>query len=407
MQERLKQVNLPNDQNSSGRTLGEEELELLRKVIESGTLSSTKGFAVKEFEKRFSELLGAKYAFACSSGTAAIHCAIAAINPEPGDEIITTSITDMGALTPILYQGAVPVFADVNPVTANITADSIQAALSERTRAIIVTHLFGNPCEMSKIMSLADEKGIPVIEDAAQAFLAKDDGKTVGTIGEIGCFSFQQGKHITAGEGGIIVTSSDDIARRIRLFIDKAWGYGDPNPDHYFSALNYRMTELQGAVLLGQLSKLKEVVLKRQTMAKILNNSLEDLSALTLPKPADDSEHAYWRYCPMIDTAQITDGPYALAEALRDYKIFTAPRYIQKPAFKCEVFRDKVTFGNSGYPFNLARQESINYADEKYPGTYKALEQILVMPFNERYQEEHIEYIAQSIWAQHELLVHK
>jgi len=146
---------LPSDQEASGRTLGEEELGLLAEVIRSGTLISTKGTFVKTLEKQFADLLGVKYAHACTSGTAAIHAAVAALDLNPGEEIITSPITDMGALTPILYQGAIPVFADVDPRTGNITADTIAPCLSERTRAIIVTHLFGNPCDMSAILTLA------------------------------------------------------------------------------------------------------------------------------------------------------------------------------------------------------------------------------------------------------------
>ena len=241
-------ITLPSDQEASGRSFGREEIDELVKVIESGTLTCTKGTACATLEKRFADLLGAKYAIACASGSAAVHCAVAAIDPEPGDEIITTPITDMGALTPILYQGAIPVFADVDPLTGNVTAETIARCLSPRTKAIIVTHLFGNPCEMGPIVDLARKHGLPVMEDCAQAYLARDGGKLVGTHGAIGCFSLQQGKHITTGEGGLCVTNDPDLARRIRLFVNKAWGYGDPNPDHYFLALNYRLTELQGAV---------------------------------------------------------------------------------------------------------------------------------------------------------------
>lgn len=191
------EIVLPSDQDASGRTLGGEELALLRQVIESGTLTSTKGTTVSAVERRFAEMLGCRQAIACSSGTGAIHAAVAAIDPEPGEEIVTTPITDMGAITPILYQGAIPVFADVDARTCNVTAETIEPRLSERTRAIIVTHLFGNPVEMAPILDLAKRRSIPVIEDCAQAFLARSGGRPVGTLGAIGCFSLQQGKHIT------------------------------------------------------------------------------------------------------------------------------------------------------------------------------------------------------------------
>ena len=256
-------VTLPSDQDASGRTLGAEELSLLAEVIGSGTLTSTKGTFVKTLEERFAVMIGSKHAYACSSGSAAIHIAVAAIDPEPGDEIITSPITDMGALTPILYQGAIPVFADVDVRTCNVTAKTIAARLSNKTRAIIVTHLFGNPCEMEAILALGKVRGIPVIEDSAQSFLARSGEGYVGTIGTIGCFSLQQGKHITTGEGGLVTTDSDALARRMYQFINKAWGYGDSNPDHTFLALNYRMTELQGAVAVAQLEKLHDTVQRR------------------------------------------------------------------------------------------------------------------------------------------------
>ncbi|NND14200.1 MAG: DegT/DnrJ/EryC1/StrS aminotransferase family protein, partial [Acidimicrobiia bacterium] len=161
-------MQLPSDQAASGRTLGSEELANLTEVIESGTLTSTKGHFVKDLERDFAATMGSAAAIACASGSAAIHLAIAAIDPEPGDEIITTPITDIGGITPILFQGAIPVFADVDPTTLNVTAETIAPHISERTRAIIVTHLFGNPVEMVEIMELAGGAGIPVIEDCAQ-----------------------------------------------------------------------------------------------------------------------------------------------------------------------------------------------------------------------------------------------
>src|SRR3954466_12296001 len=179
---------LPSDQDASGRTFGEDEISYVTEALRSGTLTTTKGKFGKELEKKFAEKLGAKYAYACTSGTAAIHIAVATVNPNPGDEIITTSITDMGALTPLMYRGVVPVFAEVDPKTLNVTAETIKAKLSDRTKAIIVTHLFGNPCEMGPIMELAREKNIPVIEDSAQTFLAKAGESFAGTVGDIGCF---------------------------------------------------------------------------------------------------------------------------------------------------------------------------------------------------------------------------
>ena len=390
-------LRIPTDQNASGRTLGESELSNLAEVISSGVLNSTKGHFVRQLQSDFADLLGVEYAFACSSGTAAIHAALAAIDPEPGDEIVTSPITDMGALTPILYQGAIPAFADVDPKTCNVTAASIEDALSERTRAIIVTHLFGNPCEMTGIMSLAESKGIPVIEDCAQAFLASHHGRPVGTIGKIACFSLQQGKHITCGEGGLVVTNDPRMAQRLNLFINKGWGYGEETPDHEFLALNYRMTELQGAVVAAQLPKLETCVSRRITLADKLTTQLTDLEAIHTPCVLPDSVHTYWKYCLRVSPGMIDGGCDALGDRLRARGLLCAPRYIQKPAFDCRIFREQRTFGRSGFPFSLARREVLEYGKHRFPGTYQALEDILVLPWNENYRQKHVAFISETI----------
>lgn len=390
-------LTLPSDQDASGRTLGEAEVALLTEAIRSGTLTSTKGTFVRALESRFAETLGVKYAYACASGSAAVHTAIAAIDPSPGDEIITSPVTDMGALAPILYQGAIPVFADVDPKTCNVTARTIESRLSERTKAVVVTHLFGNPCDMEEIMGLARAKNLPVVEDCAQSYLARHDGKLVGSIGSVGCFSTQQGKHMTTGEGGLVTTNDETLARRMFLFINKGWGYGDANPDHYFLALNYRMSELQGAVAVAQLSKLEAVVESRIRMAHRLTEELDGLPGIETPSVHPKSVHTYWKYCLRVDGLAITDGASGMARLLKERGIASAPRYIQKPAFMCEVFQKQQTFGNSRYPFTLARPEVLDYDPSRFPGTYAALDGVLVLPWNERYLKEHVEFIASAI----------
>jgi dTDP-4-amino-4,6-dideoxygalactose transaminase len=392
-----KLMTLPSDQDSSGRQLGDEEVARVAEAIRSGILFSPKGTFVKKFEQEFGKRIGAKHSYACSSGTAAVHCAVAAVNPEPGDEIITTPITDMGALTPIVYQGAIPVFADVDWRTLNVTAKTIEPCLSPKTKAIIVSHMFGNPCDMKPIMALADKHGIPVIEDCAQAFDSTVDGKPVGTIGALGCFSLQQGKHITTGEGGVVVSNDDTLGRRAFLFINKAWGYGDQNPDHYFLALNYRMSELQGAVALAQLSKLTWSVDKRQRAAKLLDEKLRGVPGIEIPMSYAGCTHTYWKYCLRIDGDVIQGGSPALGAQLKERGIMSAPRYIVKPAFKCQVFSEQRTFGNSRWPFTLARPEAVDYSDAKFTGTREGLERVLVLPWNEKYNDDHVDYLAGAI----------
>lgn len=394
-------LKLPSDQDISGRDLGAEELALLKEVIESGVLNSTKGTKVERFEKEFAAFYGAKHCVALASGTAAVHAAVAAFDFEPGDEVITTPITDMGAIAPILYQGCVPVFADVDPYSYNVTAATVAKRLTPRTRAIVVTHLFGNPCEMDAILALAKERGLKVIEDCAQSYLAEYKGKRTGLLGHVGCFSMQQGKHMTTGEGGMVITDDAELARRMRLFVNKAWGYGDKNPDHYFLAPNYRLTELQGAVAIAQLGKLARGVAQRQKMVARLDARLKGVPGLRIPVPPQGSTHVYWKYCLDVDKDALGFDVAELAARLKDFGIASAPRYIQKPAFRCQVIREGATFGKSRWPFGdrVKDFQDEAWCRDEYPGSYQALSRVLVLPWNEFYREQHVDYIADKLHA--------
>jgi perosamine synthetase len=398
----MPKVNLPSDANASGRSFGAEEVELLRQVIESGTLNCTKGTMVTRFEKRFAELVGTSFCRCTTSGTAAIHAAIAAVNPDPGDEVITTPITDMGAITPILYQAAIPVFADTDPHTYNVTAGTIARKITRRTKAVVVTHLFGNPCDMAPIVELCRSKGLVLVEDCAQAYGTTYEGRQVGTFGQIGCFSLQQGKHMTTGEGGMVVSSDPALSRLMQLFIDKAWGYGDPNPDHYFLALNYRMTELAGAVALAQLDKLPRMIARRVEMADLLTSMIGGLLGVHAPTLRAPAKHTYWKYPLRIDPEIIEGGADAFGQRLRDAGVFCIPRYIQKPAFECEVLRDRRTFGKSHFPYEGEHRKDeppVVYDIKDTPGTAEGLATVVVLPWNEKYSPEHVEYVAERIRA--------
>jgi dTDP-4-amino-4,6-dideoxygalactose transaminase len=245
---------------------------------------------------------------------------------------------------------------------------------------------------------VADRHGIPVIEDCAQAFLATHAGRPVGTFGAAGCFSLQQGKHITTGEGGLVVSNDAAFARRMSLFLNKAWGYGDPHPDHYSLGLNYRISELQSAVAVGQLPKLAGVVAARTATAARMDTLLEGTPGVSVPHRTPDSAHTFWKYSLLVDPAVIPGGPTALALELKLANILSAPRYIQKPAFRCQVFRDQKTFGNSRWPFTLARPEAVDYSAERFPGTFAYLDRVLVLPWNELYTEEHLTFLASSVY---------
>ncbi len=396
-------LTLPGDGDASGRTFTDDEAALVSLVLQRGTLNSTRGTMVTTFEHRFARWLGTKHAIACASGSAAMHCAIAALRLSPGDEVVTTPITDMGALTPILYEGGVPVFADVDPVTMNVTPATVAARLTDRTRAIVATHLFGLPCDLDGLRALANDRGVPLIEDAAQAFGATWRGAKAGTHGALAAFSLQQGKHITTGEGGIVATDDDELARRVFLFVNKAWGYGDPKPDHYFPALNYRLTELQGAVAIAQLPKLDGVVDARRAVAAALRAQLVDVPGLVLPHDPQHGTHSWWKFAFHVDGDVVPGGAVALGRAMQQAGVACVPRYVQKPAFECELFRDwsrsPVTWLPLQHNPRLLQQAAAMFDRRDFPGAARGLDRVVVLPINERYTTAHVDHVARTIRA--------
>lgn len=355
------------------------------------------GSFVRGFARLFGERMNIPYAVACSSGTAAFHAAVAAIDPEPGDEVVASPMIGMGAIGPILYQGGIPVFADVDPETYNLTAATIQRVLSHRTRAILVTHLLGNPCDMRAIMALAKKYEIPVIEDCSQAMLASSHGRLVGTHGDLGCFSLKDGRHITTGEGGIVVTSDPGLARRVELFVNKASGDDDHLPDHFFLALNYRMNEITGAVATAQLSQLDESLARRIGMAELLTELLGDIPGIRGPQVEPSAFHTYGKYGIDVDPEIIPGGPDEVARWLRENGFACAPGHLRRPIFQCEAIRDQRTFGNSRFPFTFARGEALDYRPERYPGTFTALARMLVLPWHDRIEESDVRRLAETI----------
>ncbi|MGN9764050.1 DegT/DnrJ/EryC1/StrS family aminotransferase [Micromonospora sp. SD12] len=390
-------TSLPSDQDTSGRTLGAEELALLGEVIASGVLNSTRGTQTARFEKAFGELLGhGRSAIACNSGSAAVHTAVAALDLEPGDEVIVSPLTDVGGVAPVLWQGCIPVFADVDPYTLNITADSVAARITPQTRAVIVTHLFGNPADVSGILAVARQHNLYVLEDCAQAFGAETAGQPVGTLGDLACFSLQQTKHITTGEGGLVCGADAQLVARAHQFVNKARIYSDPEPEHHFLAMNYRMTELQGAVGVAQLEKLPEVVRARRENAARLVAALDGVAGVSVPGPLPGAQHSYWKIPLQVDPAVLDGGGAAFGAGLAERGVGSAPGY-QRPAWTWSVIAHQRTFGTSRYPFTLARPEALDYSPERYPGTLAGRASVVVLPWNERYTKSDVDQIATAI----------
>ncbi|GAA1558201.1 DegT/DnrJ/EryC1/StrS family aminotransferase [Kribbella sancticallisti] len=379
---------LPGVLEPAGRTLGTEEREAVLRVLDSAVLCSTFGGEARALESEMAAIYGREEAVACSSGTAALHLAVAAIRFDPGDEVITTPISDFGTVAPILAQNGVPVFADVDPGTGNLDPVAVEAAITPRTKAIIAVHLFGAPADIVALRGIADRYGLMLIEDCAQAWLGTAaDGSLLGTFGDIACFSLQQYKHITAGDGGLAITDSPELAARMRLFMDKGWDR-EHGRVHLVFGLNYRMTELVAAVARCQLAKVGGVVERRRARAEQLVDALGGLEGLGLPAVAG---HAWWLF-PLI----VPGENRRWAAELAAEGVPASAGYLDRPLYANPVFTETPIYGSSRYPLDR------DYNVELCPNAERLIERtLLVLPWNEAYTKVDVDDIANALRKVH------
>lgn len=367
------------------------ELKLLRQALISQNLCCIDGQMVAAFEKEFSFAYGVPYGVASTSGTAAIHVALGALDLTPGDEVVTAPITDMGTIIPILYQGAIPVFADIDR-TFNMDPSSVERCVTKRTRAIIAVHLFGNPCDMDGMLEVARRHNLPLIEDCSQSHFTEYKGRLVGTMGDIGCFSFQQSKHMTTGDGGMTITSNEAYYQRMKLFADKGYarkGWG--SRAYLFHAPNYRMTELVGAVGLAQLRKVKGVVAKRHDLGERLTRLLSAIDGVEPAPVTPGANHSYWLYPMLVRGVSAED---VAAEMIRQ-KVWVSAGYTGKPIYLCsESLTAKKTFGLSQWPFTCNADTTYEYQEGLCPNAEDALKHVVCIPLDESRDTAYIERVA-------------
>ena len=282
--------------------IGDEEIENVVEVLKSGMIAQ--GPKVAEFEQKFAEWVGAKYGIAVNSGTAALHTALLACGIGEGDEVITTPFTFIASGNSIVYTGAKPVFADIDLKTYTLDPDSIEDLITENTKAILPVQLYGQSANMDKINELAEKYGLIVIEDAAQAHGATCNGKKVGSMGDMACFSFYPTKNMTTSEGGIITTDDEDLAEKARIF--RAHG-ATVRYHHDEIGYNFRMTDISAAIGLAQLEKIDEFNEKRIANAAYLNEGLKDVDGVVTPYCAYDSKHVYHQYTIMVEKGDRDD----------------------------------------------------------------------------------------------------
>lgn len=345
----------------------EREIAALRETCESG-IWGIGGGRVAAFEEAFSKYVGTKHAIATTSGTVALELSLRSLGIEPGDEVIVPAYTFMATATSVLFVNAIPVFVDISPNTYCIDPSAIEGAITRRTRAVIPVHIGGCPADMDRIMGIAERHGLFVVEDAAQAHGAEWNGRKVGSIGDMGCFSFQSSKNMTSGEGGAVTTNDDRLA-------DRCWSYHNCGRvregrwyEHHILGGNYRMTEFQAAILIPQLERLEETTRRREENASKLTKALLQIPGIKpLEVPPQVTRHAYhlyiFRYNPEDFKGLRRD---TFIKALNAEGIPCSPGYVplyKEPIFSSEDVKRILKF--------LGREE-IDYPSIHLPNTEKA-----------------------------------
>ncbi|WP_328726200.1 DegT/DnrJ/EryC1/StrS family aminotransferase [Streptomyces sp. NBC_00259] len=368
-----REMPLPTVLEPRGRTIGEEERAAVLRVLDSAVLCGAFGTETRALEAEMAALYGRSGAVSSSSGTAAVHLAVAAAGVGPGDEVITTPISDFGTVAPVLAQGARVVFADVRPEDGNLDPDAVEAAITPRTRAVIAVHLFGGAADAGRLREICDRHGLLLIEDCAQAWLGEDDsGRLLGTVGDIACFSLQQYKHITAGDGGLCIADDQELTRRMRLFMDKGWDRAEGRI-HRTMGLNYRMTELVAAVARVQLTRVADVVRVRRERAGRLARALDGLGLSAAARmPERRAGHAWW-VMPLL-----VDDNSRWAKGLQEVGVPALPGYLERPLYANPAL--------SGHPPGLCPR-----AETLIDRT------LLVLQWNEAYTEDDVDRIARAL----------
>jgi len=362
--------------------LSGREAEYVLECVKTGWISG-KGKFVSRFEEEFAAYLGVEHAVAVCNGTAALHLAVRALDIGPGDEVIVPTFTMIACANAIRYVGARPVFVDSEPRTWNLDPRQVEEKITDRTKAIMAVHIYGHPADMGPILELAEEHGLYVIEDAAEAHGAEYKGRKVGTFGHLACFSFYANKIITTGEGGMVVTDDAELAERLRRLRDQ--GYNVEFRKwliHDVVGYNYRMTNLQAAIGLAQLERVEELVEKRRRNASLYSSLLRGLPGITLPPEEPWAKNVFWMYTILVDERAFGLGRDDLMRELE-------ARGVDSRATFC--------------PIHLQPPYRAEYGHERYPVAEDLGRRGLNLPSGNTLTEEQIRYVADCLREIHEV----
>lgn len=353
--------------------LSGNEAKYVMQCIQSNWISSAGRFII-DFEKEFAHLCGACYGVAVTSGTTALHLALTTMNIGPGDEVIIPTFTMIASANSVRYTGATPVLVDSERKTWNMDAAKIEAKITEKTKAIMVMHTYGHPCDMDAIQQLADKYSLFVLEDAAEAHGAVYKGRKVGSLGDAACFSFYANKIITTGEGGMITTNNEEFYRKAANLRDHAFST-ERHFWHKYQGFNYRMTNIQAAVGLAQVEKFDELVKRRIEHAVLYSSLLKDVKGLILPPVTQEIKNVFWMYSLML-----ADEFGISRDELRQR---LAKRGIETRTFFIPVHLQPLYYNH--------------YKDQKFPVAEDLCRRGLYLPSASGLTTEEIEFVCRSV----------
>ncbi|MGQ9662260.1 MAG: DegT/DnrJ/EryC1/StrS family aminotransferase [Kiritimatiellia bacterium] len=374
-------------------------MQVFDRAIRTGIAFGYNGPYEQAYEKKFAEMMGGGFADGVNSGTTAVYCALGALRLEPFSEVIVPAMTDPGGMMPVPLLGCVPVVADCDPRSYNTSAEQIARLISPRTRAIIVTHMGGEPADMDPIMELARAHNLYVIEDCAQAHRAKYKGRLVGTIGHIAAFSTMFNKHhCTGAQGGVVYTRNEELYWNAKRFADRGKPFNLPAAEgNVVAGLNCNLNDLSGAIGLAQLRKLPAVVERRHKIGEAVKRALKD-SVVTVGWQVPQTWCTYWflRLRVELEAIRVTKEQFCEALAAEGIGKTLDPFYSAIPSER-PWFTKPAILGNSGFPWSCSDYKGPRTPQNNIENARQVTRTHFILWINERYGEREVEDIVRAI----------
>lgn len=377
---------------------GAEELARLAAMVDQPSLFYAGGPQCAALLNEFRRTYPLQWAMPCSSGTAALHIAVASLQLPPGSEIITSPVTDMGSVIGMLYQQCVPVFADIHPHTYNLDPADVRRRITPKTKALMIVHLAGNPSDLESLMAIAREHHLLVIEDCAQSWGATYRGTPVGLFGDLACYSFNEFKHVSCGDGGIVATNRPQIGPSLAKWGDKHYDRVTNSRNPEALSPNYRMSEPQAAVAAAQLGKLEAIVATHIHLGRRLLNALRDLAlpGIVLPEIDSRDTHSFWFCLLRFNTTHFRCTRDEFVAALTAEGATAAAGYIPRPVYAYPLFQNHNFFGG-GWPLRDAGLTSMDYRNVHCPVAEAMLADGISLPISPSMTDDWIDQTAAAL----------